>query len=60
MKSILIVINEAGEFVELSKIALVIQHQGYQVSFLFASPNYANLENDCEFCESHKFDFYYP
>lgn len=51
MKSILFVINEAGEFVELSKIALAIQQQGYDINFLFVSSSYINLENDCKFCE---------
>ncbi|HDP0015422.1 TPA: hypothetical protein P5R78_002926 [Legionella pneumophila] len=60
MKSILFVINEAGEFVELSKIALAIQQQGYDVSFLFVSPSYVNLENDSKFCEENNFSFYYP
>ncbi|HAT8323964.1 TPA: hypothetical protein GDC86_16915, partial [Legionella pneumophila] len=60
MKSILFVINEAGEFVELSKIALAIQQQGYDVSFLFVSPSYVNLENDSKFCEKNNFPFYYP
>ncbi|HAU1456712.1 hypothetical protein SC848_12785 [Legionella pneumophila serogroup 1] len=60
MKSILIVINEAGEFVELRKIALAMQHQGHHVSFLFTSPNYVNLESDCKFCETNNFNFYYP
>ncbi|AMV13527.1 hypothetical protein ULM_08410 [Legionella pneumophila] len=57
MKSILFVINEAGEFVELSKIALAIQQQGYDVSFLFVSPSYVNLENDSKFCEKITFLF---
>ncbi|HDO7818755.1 TPA: hypothetical protein P5J61_003066, partial [Legionella pneumophila] len=60
MKSILFVINEAGEFVELSKIALAIQQQGYDINFLFVSSSYINLENDCKFCEVNGFTFYYP
>ncbi|HAT2140626.1 hypothetical protein [Legionella pneumophila] len=60
MKSILFVINEAGEFVELSKVALAIQQQGYKISFLFASASYVNLENDSKFCEANNFNFYYP
>ncbi|STY21412.1 Uncharacterised protein [Legionella pneumophila] len=57
MKSILFVINEAGEFVELSKVALAIQQQGYKISFLFASASYVNLENDSKFCEANNLIF---
>ncbi len=60
MKTILFVINEAGEFVELSKVALALKSRGYNSSFLFTSSHYVNLYKDTTICESHGFNYYHP
>lgn len=60
MKSLLFVVNEAGEFVELSRVALAAKTQGYSVSFLFAQPGYINLRHNRAFCRLNGFKDYYP
>lgn len=60
MKSLLFVVNEAGEFVELSRVALAAKTQGYAVSFLFAQPGYVNLRRNRAFCRLNGFQDYYP
>lgn len=60
MKSLLFVVNEAGEFVELSRVALAAKAQGYAVSFLFAQPGYINLRRNRAFCRLNGFQDYYP
>lgn len=60
MKSLLFVVNEAGEFVELSRVALVAKSQGYAVSFLFAQPGYVNLQRNRAFCRMNGFQDYFP
>jgi len=60
MKSLLFVVNEVGEFVELSRVALVAKSQGYVDSFLFAQPGYVNLQRNRAFCRMNGFQDYFP
>lgn len=59
-KSILFVINEAGEFVELRRVALAAKKAGYSINFLFASASYVNLRQDRAFCRLNGFNDYFP
>jgi len=59
-KNILFVVNEAGEFVELRRVALAAKMAGYDVSFLFVQAGYINLKPDRAFCRMNGFSAYYP
>lgn len=59
-KSILFVINEAGEFVELRRVALAAKQAGYSINFLFASASYVNLRQDRAFCRLNGFSDFFP
>jgi len=48
-KNVLFVVNEAGEFVELRRVALAAKMAGYDVSFLFVQAGYINLKPDRAF-----------
>ncbi|MDP3871353.1 MAG: hypothetical protein Q8Q80_01705 [Methyloversatilis sp.] len=60
MKSLLFVVNEAGEFIELRRVALIAKARGYQVNFLFAQPGYLNLRRDRAFCQLNGFREFFP
>lgn len=59
-KKILFVVNEAGEFVELRRVALAAKDAGYGVAFLFAQQGYINLKQDRASCRLNGFDDYFP
>lgn len=59
-KKLLFVVNEAGEFVELKRVALAAKLQGYEIIFLFAQPGYINLNRDRYFCQVNGFKDYFP
>lgn len=59
-KNILFVINEAGEFVELRRVAVAAKKAGYEISFLFAQAGYINLKQDRAFCRLNGFNDYFP
>lgn len=59
-KNLLFVVNEAGEFVELRRVALAAKLKGYEISFLFAQPGYINLRRDRAFCRFNGFKDYFP
>lgn len=59
-KNILFVINEAGEFVELRRVAVAAKQAGYGISFLFAQPGYINLKQDRATCRLNDFSDYFP
>ncbi len=59
-QKLLFVVNEAGEFVELRRVALAAKLQGYEINFLFAQPGYINLRRDRFFCRSNGFKDYFP
>lgn len=59
-QKLLFVVNEAGEFVELKRVALAAKLQGYEINFLFAQPGYINLRRDRAFCRSNGFNDYFP
>lgn len=59
-KKILFVVNEAGEFIELRRVALAAKWQGYEIHFLFAQPGYINLFRDRAFCHLEDFKDYFP
>ena len=59
-QKLLFVVNEAGEFVELIRVALAAKLQGYEINFLFAQPGYINLRRDRFFCRLNGFKDYFP
>jgi len=59
-KKILFVVNEAGEFVELRRVAVAAKNAGYGVAFLFAQQGYINLKQDRASCRLNGFDDYFP
>ncbi|QHA81692.1 hypothetical protein E3Z27_08325 [Pseudomonas mediterranea] len=59
-KKILFVVNEAGEFVELRRVAVAARSMGYGVAFLFAQQGYINLKQDRASCRLNGFDDYFP
>jgi hypothetical protein len=59
-KKILFVVNEAGEFVELRRVALAAKDAGYSIAFLFAQQGYINLKQDRASCRMNGFDDYFP
>lgn len=59
-KKVLFVVNEAGEFVELRRVALAAKLAGYDVNFLFTHASYINLKPDRAFCRLNGFTAYYP
>ena len=59
-KRLLFVVNEPGEFVELARVAAMVQPRGYEVAFLFAQPGYINLRQDRAICEEQGYAVFYP
>jgi len=59
-QKLLFVVNEAGEFVELRRVALAAKSRGYEINFLFAQPGYINLRRDRAFCRLNGFKDYFP
>lgn len=57
---LLFVVNEAGEFVELSRVARKSKEKGHDVAFLFAQPGYVNLRRDRFLCSKYGFNSYFP
>lgn len=60
MKTVLFVVHEAGEFVELRRVAQSLRARAYEVSFLFAQPGYVNLRQDRAWCRFNGCAAYYP
>lgn len=58
--TLLFVVNEAGEFVELQRVAAAAKHHGYDIHFYFAQPGYVNLRHDRTICRFLGFRDYYP
>jgi hypothetical protein len=58
-RRLLFVVNEAGEFVELSRVACAAKLQGYQVVFLFAPTSYYRLKAHLKSCRKNGFDAYF-
>ena len=59
-QKLLFVVNEAGEFVELRRVALAAKSRGYEIHFLFVQPGYINLRRDRAFCRLNGFKDYFP
>lgn len=55
-RCLLFVVNEAGEFVELRRIADAASAHGWSVAFLFAQYHYRNLAKDVGICRSHGYE----
>lgn len=57
--TLLFVVNEAGEFTELSRVARAAK-DAYQCAFLFASSHYQNLGKDRATCRLEGFAAFWP
>ncbi|HCS63126.1 MAG TPA: hypothetical protein DIW64_03025 [Cellvibrio sp.] len=59
-QTILLVVNEPGEFVELLRIAIAASQRHWSIAFLFAQYGYINLRTDRATCQRLGFSAYFP
>lgn len=58
--TILLVVNEPGEFIELLRVAKAASEKLWSIAFLFSQYGYINLKKDLATCHKNGFLAFYP